>query len=234
MREPQVVGCSTVTMLSLSASGIPASGPGTVIRSPRPASASSNSGDQCSVAFRDSARANRPAVSRAIATAPLPVCPTAPLTCPPWHRVGAPERNRPDTPEPGRQEAAPMAPRLQCRPGATLLKAPAGRFRPLAQSRPGPAARRNPRFGSSGPPAGRALLPLQRAPPVSPHAEPDPGRYSCALPFAFQAGIRHQQLFDPNLLVIKGNRHLEVPAGAHQSLNGATAEPPVAYPLAFD
>src|SRR5215210_557586 len=90
-------------MLSLTAIGIPASGPGLGILSTRAASASSSSCDQCSVAFNPSALARRRPVSAASVAAPL-------LTDPPLRHGVAPGRTRPETRErllPGNEPAPP-------------------------------------------------------------------------------------------------------------------------------
>src|SRR5215207_5761321 len=196
-------------MLSLSARGMPARGPGRDIFSTRAASASSSSWDQCSVAFKPAARVSRSPVSAATAAAPppwkLPPRPTVVVTDPPWRRVAAPGKIRRGTPEPAPPAAGPAAQHLPGLPEARQTGDQVGKPRRCGRPIPDLAGLRTPRCDSFDPPAGPAPPQERRAPPALPRGAPHPCRYSCALPFPFETSIGHQELLDPDLLVVEGD-----------------------------
>src|SRR3954469_20946962 len=221
-------------MLSFKASGIPLRRVRLFIPSTRVASASSSSWDQSSVAFKDCAARSRFPASRAMSAArTLSFC-VAGLTCPPWRRGEERRRNPLRTLAPARPAVGPAACDLPHLPAAGRWEGPAGMHRGLGQSEPRPAAPRNPRSDSSARPGGPTPSRPRRAPRAWRRGGPLLGQSSCALPFTFEPGVRHQELLYPNLVVIERHRHLEIATGAGQTLDRAAAEAAVPNPLAFD
>src|SRR3954452_1453202 len=212
-------------MLSLSAMGMPASGPGAGNRSTRSPSASSASRDQCSTALSPSAARSLDAISRAT---------TRPVTVPPWRRGEAPGRIRPRTPGPSPPAAARGAQARACRPAAAPAPARGGTVRPAGPPALRRAERRSPRSGSSAAPGDRPRRRARPARPAEPRATPRRARCSCALPLALEARVGHEQLLQPDFLVVELDQDLEIPAGAAQALDRAAAEASVADALAFD
>src|SRR3954466_400189 len=221
-------------MLSFKASGIPLRRVRLFIPSTRVASASSSSWDQSSVAFRDCAARSRFPTSRAMSAArTLSFC-VAGLTCPPWRRGEEQRRTPLRTLAPARPVVGPAARDLPHLPAAGPWEGRAEMHRALGQGEPRRAAPRNPRFDSSARPVGPAPSRPRRAPRAWRRGGLLLGQSSCALPFAFEPGVRHQELLYPNLVIIERHRHLEIATGAGQTLNRAAAKAPVPNPLTFD
>src|SRR6185437_16321760 len=86
----------------------------------------------------------------------------------------------------------------------------------------------------AAPPVGRGRLRAPPAPPAWPRAARRRGRCSCALPFALEARVGHQQLFHADLRIVEDDGHLEIPARPRETLNRPAPEPAVPHALALD
>src|SRR5690606_19431242 len=195
--------------------------------SARAASRSRNSRDQLRVALRPSASA------RSSASAAARAASRAALIRRPRCRGAARGTGRLGTRAP-----SPRARRAEGRAGECPRGAQPWRARQGARARIPPpalrsAARRSPRCCASAPPA--AATPHRSRPARRARLRASRLRllWSCSLPVALEAGIGHEQLFHSDVLVVKGHAHLEIAPAAAQSLNRATAEPAVPYPLAL-